>query len=173
LEVRGEKMIEQKIDEIFKILKEYDDRIKELEGLAKGGRLKPVRTSLDEGIKKLAADAGITEEQLKHVFDFEDEDLNLIATVEGNEAEKQFKATICILTALDYCYGKDIIESKILRKKLEKLGISLNNLSTNLAKFANFIVPKGEPGSHNFCYKITLPGKKKGFEIIKSLFGAT
>ncbi|MFH1774527.1 MAG: hypothetical protein ABH874_06175 [Methanobacteriota archaeon] len=166
-------MIEQKIDEIFKILKKHDDRIKELEALAKGGQLKPVEVSLDQGIKKLAADAGITEEQLKHVFDFEEEDLNLIAAIEGNEAEKQCRATICILTALDYCYGKDIIESKILRKKLEKLGISsLNNLSTNLAKFANFIVPKGEPGSPNFCYKITLPGKKKGLEIIRELASA-
>jgi hypothetical protein len=53
------------------------------------------------------------------------------------------------------------------------LGIkSLVNLSTNLSEYKQFILPKGKPKSKEFSYEITLPGIKKGLEIIKELSGA-
>jgi len=168
---------EKEIIEIRKKLEEYDRRIGEIESvLGQGGR-KPteeIGVNIEKGIEKLSGDAGISEEQLRSVFDFEEEDLSLIATVEGkNEAEKQFKATICILTAYHYCYDRDETRSQDLRKKLEWLGIkSLGILSANLAKYKQLIRPKGKSRSPQFAYKITYPGIKKGLEIIKGLASA-
>jgi len=163
-------MIEQKINKISKILEDHEKRIRELENIAKKNRFKPP-ADLNERIKKLFVDVGISEEQLRYVFDFEEDDLNLITSVEGkSEGEKQLSATLCILTGYEYCYGRDTIKSQILRDKLEKLGIrSLANLSTNLSKYPNYIISKGKRKSPNFMYKLTYPGKNEGLRIIKSL----
>jgi hypothetical protein len=168
---------DEEIIEIKKKLEEHEKSIKKLESVLeqeKGKSTKEIGVDIGTVIEKLSKDAGIPEERVRHVFDFEDEDLNLIATVEGkNEDEKQFKATVCILTAYHYCYGRDEIKSQDLRKKLAWLDIkSLVNLSTNLAKYKRFIIPKGKPRSPEFSYKITIPGIKKGLEIIKELSGA-
>jgi len=167
---------DEEIRETKKKLEEHEERIRKLESFLEQKKEKPIKkVGIDIGadIGKLSKDAGINEEQLRHVFDFEKEDLSLIVTVEGkSEIEKQFKATVCILTAYHYCYNSDEIKSQGLRKKLEWLGIkSLVNLSSNLANYKQFVLPKGKPGSPKFSYKITFPGIKRGLEIIKELSG--
>lgn len=168
---------DEEIIKIKKMLEEHEKRIGKLESvLGQEERKPPKEIGLDiEKCIKLSKDAGITEEQLRCVFDFEEVDLSLITTMLGgkNEAEKQFRATASILTTFHYCYNKDEIRSQDLRKKLEWLGIkSLANLSINLANYKQFILPKGKPKSPEFAYKITYPGIKKGLEIIKELASA-
>lgn len=168
---------DEEIIEIKKKLEEHEGRIKKLESFLEHQKERPKKETvagIEEGIEKLSQDTGISKEQLRYVFEFEKEDLVLITAIEGkNESEKQFKATICILTAYHYCYDSDEIKSQDLRKKLQWLGIaSLVNLSTNIAEYKQFILPKGKPKSKEFSYKITLPGIKKGLKIIKELSGA-
>lgn len=167
-------MLNEELMEIKQKLEEHEQRIGKLESFLRQGEGKPTKeisADIERHIEELSKDAGITEEQLRCIFDFEKADLNLITTVEGkNEAEKQFKATVCILTAYHCCYDRDEIRSQDLRKKLEWLGIkSLGNLSVNLANHKLFILPKGKTKSPEFSYKITYPGIKKGLEIIKEL----
>ena len=164
---------DEEIIEIKKKLEEHEKRIRKLE-VEKGKSTKEISVDIERGIEKMSKNARIPEERIRCVFDFDEEDLSLIATVEGkNESEKQFKATVCILAAYHYCYGRDEIKSQDIRKKLEWFGIkSLVNLSTNLSEYKQFILPKGKPKSKEFSYKITLPGIKKGLEIIKELSGA-
>jgi len=167
-------MPDGQIVQIQKKLEEHEERIRKLETLLQTekedarARSQPL---VEAGSQKLSREAGITEEQLRYVFDFEEEDLNLIQPVHGqNEREKQFRASICILTGYHYCYGRDQIRSEELRKKLEWLGLkSLTNLSTNLSRYKMFIVPKGQPRSPTYGYKITLPGIKRAIETIKEL----
>jgi hypothetical protein len=167
-------------DEIMKIKKkliEHEERIIRLESSLEQKKeklIKEVGFDTEASMEKLSKEAGISKEQLRHVFDLEKEDLKLKTTVDGkNWGEKQFKATVCILTAYHYCYSRDEIKSQDLRKKLALLGIrSLENLSSNLAEYKQFILPKGKPKSKNFVYKITYPGIYKGLEIIKELSGA-
>lgn len=170
-------MLNEELMEIKQKLEEHEQRIGKLESFLRQGEGKPTKeisADIERHIEELSKDAGITEEELRCVFDFEKEDLNLITTVEGkNEAEKQLKATICILTAYHYCYGRDEISSQDLRKKLQWLGIkSLQTLSSSLTNYKQLILPKGKPKSPKFAYKITYPGIKKGLEIIKELASA-
>jgi hypothetical protein len=167
-------MSSKEIIEIKKILENHEKRIKEIEtrfGQKEEKPIEKIGVDIEEGIKSLSKEAGINEEQLRNVFDFEKSDLRLITTIGGeNETEKQFKAAVCILTAYHYCYGRDEIKSQELRKKFEWLGItSLVNLSANLAKYKQFLIPKGKLKSPDSGYKITLPGIKEGLKNIKKL----
>lgn len=159
-------------NEILSRIERLEKRVENLE--IKLQQNEPVAISekpYGDRIQQLAANAGLTVDQLKHVFHVTEEDVYLIAAVDGiNEVEKQIKATVAILTTQNYLLGVDEIKSKKLRPKLEKLGIrSLINLSTNLAQRPDLIVPKGEPKSPDFSYQITYPGLRKGLEIIKEL----
>ena len=170
-------MSNEEIIKIKRVLGEHENRIEKLEsilGQEKEKLTKEIGFDIEKDIENLSTDAGITKEQLRCIFDFEKEDLNLITSIEGkSEAEKQFEATICILTAYHYFYGRDETRSQDLRKKLEWLGIkSLGILSANLAKYKQLILPKGKPKSPEFRYKITYPGIRKGLEIIKELASA-
>ena len=166
--------LEEEIAKIKKKLEKHERRIIQLEESLTQKREKKIeKDNFEKKLEKFSIEAKISKEQLRHVFDFEEEGLRLIKTIEGKvESEKQIKATLCILTAYHYCYDSDEIRSQDLRKKLEWLGIgSLVNLSTNLANYKQFIIPKGKPSSSKYSYKITYPGIKRGSEIIKELSG--
>jgi len=165
-------MSSEEITGVKEKLKELEERIGKLEHFLareEGKSVEEPGIATEGCVEKLCEAAGINEDELRCVFDFEEKDLSLIATVEGkSEAVKQFKASVGILTAYHYCYHKDEIMSQDLRKKLEWLGIrSLANLSANLSDYKQLIRPKGKSGSPQFSYKITFPGIKKGLEIIK------
>lgn len=153
------------------ILEGHEKRIEALESILKGKEQPPEITSIDAKIKKICSEISINEEQLKSIFDISENDVRLITEMTGkNESEKQFKATVCILTAYHYLFERDIIKSKDLREKLKWLGIkSLVNLSTNLAKYKKYIISIGKRSSTDYSYKITYPGTKEGLNIIKSL----
>ena len=131
---------------------------------------KRVEIELEKRIEKLAKSASVTIDKLKQIFDFEEDDLILLTVGEETEKEKQVQATLLILTGLSYCYGKREIVVADLKRKLERLGIAaLQNLSTNLSEYPQFVVPKGKRGSRKFGYKITIPGEKEGLTIIRKL----
>ena len=128
-----------------------------------------------DSIKKLAKDANITIDQLRQIFDFEEEDLTLLTEIIGkNEEERQFKATLLMLTGLSYCYGREEILSPDLKERLARLDIrSLTNLSANLRKYRQYILLKGRPGDPRARYKITGPGKRKGLGMILELIASS
>lgn len=120
-----------------------------------------------EYVHKLIKATKIDLNDLELIFDFEDENLELTANITGeSEKEKQFNATICILTALNFCFSKKEISSTDLVRQLEDLGIgSLSNLSPYLNTYKQFIKVDGKTRK----YKIKGPGINKGKEIIKEL----
>ena len=156
--------------ETRKILENHEERIRKLEEfLPKKDLTKKPTRNLEELIKRLSSEIGIEIDCFYNLFFIDDEEILLLVSPKGkNEAEKQFKATIVILTISDYLFGEDFLQSSILNKKLRKLGIgSLVNLSTNLSKFKQFLIPRGKPKSTKFGFQITIPGKKEGIKIMK------
>lgn len=120
---------------------------------------------------KILENTGINKNQLENVFNIEEDDFKVVATINGkNEVERQIKASLIILTAFYYCYGKDEIKSRELVNKLRWLGIkSLGNLSKNLKReeCSQFIIISGK--GNNINYQILNQGLKKGIEIIKEI----
>jgi predicted HAD superfamily phosphohydrolase len=130
-------------------------------------------SSYEQKIEKFAESIGITIEKLKNVveIDFDNQDIFILKPITGkNEEEKQLKSSLIILTIYKNIFGENEIFSQKLRESLKKLGIkSLINLSTNLSKYKQFIIPKGKRSSKKYKYMLTLPGETKGKELIKEL----
>jgi len=166
---------ENEIKKIIKRLEDNEKRIIALEEILRKNKGKPMKKfdiNAEECFQKLSKAVGIDKGKIKYIIDFEESDFFILVNIKGDSAaEKQINATLCILTIYNYCYETKEIESEILKNKLENLGItSLGNLNINLKKFRNFIIPRGKPRSHNFSYKITIPGINRGLEIIKELY---
>ena len=132
---------------------------------------KEEKALIKDSIEKLAQKTDLTVEELKHIFDFEENDVRIIHPVEGKESERQLNATILYLTVYKYCFGLEEIDSGDLRKKLTDLGIgSLVNLSSNLKRYKNYIVHKMSAwGATDTSYRITIPGELRGIKLIKEL----
>lgn len=126
---------------------------------------------LETKIKKLCNDVKIERSDFDSLFFIKGQELTLLIVPEGkNEEEKQLQITLCSLTVQDYLFELDFIKSYDLNVKLKKLGIrSLVNLSTNLKKHKQLLIPEGKSKSRNFGFRITIPGKKRGLDIIKEL----
>lgn len=158
--------------ETKRILENHEERIRKLEEFLPKKDLteKPTR-NLEERIKKISEEIGIETTSFYNLFFIDNEEILLLISPKGkNEAEKQFKATIVILTISDCLFGEDFIQSSSLNKKLRKLGIgSLVNLSTNLSKFKQFLIPRGRSKSKKFGFQITIPGKREGIRLIKEI----
>jgi len=159
-------------EEIEKRFREIEKRLDLLEGAPKEKLKVKTSENLEAKIKRLCEEAEITIENFYHIFFIEDNsDILLLKVPNGkNEAEKQHKISLLLLTASEYLFNQDFMKSSELIKKLEKLGVkSLVNLSTNLSKHRQFFIPRGKPKSKNFGFQITIPGKKEGLNIIKEL----
>ena len=127
---------------------------------------------MDGSIQKLAEKVGMKEEELKHIFEFEERDVRIISQTEGkSESQRQLNATLLYLTVYKFCFGLKEIRSSELRRKLEDLGIhSLVNLSTNLKQNKNCIWHKMDRrGETSTCYRITTPGEIEGLRLIKNM----
>ncbi|MCW1296723.1 MAG: hypothetical protein OH319_03515 [Candidatus Parvarchaeota archaeon] len=161
---------EKEFNELKRRVEKLEEQIKELIGES----TKPILTfSYEEKMTIFAKTIGISLENLRSIIkvDTENYEVFILKPIIGkNEEEKQFKTSLVILTVYKNIFNRDEILSQKLRTILEKHGIkSLINLSTNLSKHKQYIIPKGKPKSSKYKYKLTLPGENKGKELIKEL----
>ncbi len=152
-------------------LKSIDNRLSNIESAipAKGSFNSTDNANQNTGVEKLAHVLQITIDEIYNIISFEGEDnFTFLFEIGGKgEPDKQLRATLCLLTVLYHCFGKDEISSKILNQKLQFWGIkSLSHISNNLKKYKNFLIPKGKAGSSKFSYKITRPGLNEGLKIL-------
>lgn len=129
----------------------------------------------EEGIKKLAKDSRISIEELKTVFDLDDDDFRLVREVNGSTREIHLKSTLLYLTGYKYFYGIDEVPSNELRKQLIIFGIQRDvALSTNLKKFGNYVIhKKGPKGSTKTSYRLSILGLKEGTNLIHDIIKGT
>lgn len=170
-------MTNKDIREILNKLGEHERRINTLERQIKS--FKQSNQNNEEKNKSkfplnFCERANIDENQLGHVFYYEEDNLELVCTIEGkSNVKKQFRGALIILTFYYFWKGIKKIKSQDLRKMLEEAGIeSLGNLSTNLKKtdYKKYIRPDGISGSPEFSYKITEPlGIEEGLKIIRDI----
>jgi len=166
--------MKEEIKAIKKKLEDHEKRISKIEGkIQKGvGEKITMPIGLDQGIKRLAKKAGITEEQVRGIFDFEGEKLTLIKLPEGNEREITQNATLVILLGYKYCFTNEDILAIEIRRNLAENEVSLNNFATHLNKIIHSLIRrKGKQKSAKTNYKLTLPGEVKAKKIINEMIG--
>ena len=127
-------------------------------------------TDLETNIYNFANKLGVNPEQIKHIFDFEDEKLTLLISPGDKKVSiKQQKIALAVLTAYKNCYGQEELVVRELNRNIQYVGLSTGNLSTNLKKIKSEIIMKGKAKSTNMAYKLTAPGEQRGIGIIQEL----
>lgn len=123
-------------------------------------------------VQKLSNLVNVDEDKLEQIINFKKDDFKVMTTIDGEKAiEKQFKATLIILTIYYIVYEKEEISSRELVEHLRWLGTgAYGHLTENLRKeeYKKFIDITGD--GNNLIYKINVNGIQKGKEIIKNLF---
>ncbi len=125
--------------------------------------------SLDQKMFNFAKNCNLTVKELRDVYYVKDDMVYLIASIEGNEAEKQSIATQCILTATELLFDIEWLDSSKLMKCVELSGIEgLYHLARNL-RTRNIFRIRGKGKGKILEYKISNIGKLQSFEIIHDL----
>jgi|GEM_PF-4350895 len=120
----------------------------------------------ESGISKFAKVAGVTEEQLKNIYEFKKDRIYIHKHIEGKDtAERQRTITKLALIANEHVFGIDELSGKKLGDYMQEQGInSSNHLAENL---------KGDKDSGIFVikrsYKLNTLGKASVIGIIKEL----
>ncbi len=163
--------MEEEIKAIKKKLEEHEKRISKIESrLQIISEEEIIPLGLDQGIKNLSKKVGITEEQVREIFDFEKNKLTLIKLPKGEEREITQNATLVILLGYKYSFGNEDVPAKEVRRNLAENEVSLNNFATHLNKIIpSFIRRKGKPKSAKTSYRLTLPGEVKAKKVMKEI----
>lgn len=118
----------------------------------------------ESGLIKLARDAGITEIDLRNIYDLKDGRVYIHKLIDGQaESDKQKKVTKLALIANEYILGKGDLSGKALGAYMRELGIgNMGNLATNL---------KSDSGIYRLgnSYKLNQQGRASALTLIKEL----
>jgi hypothetical protein len=118
--------------------------------------------------EELAKSCGVTIKELDDVISINNDVIQVIAPISGNEADKQIVATQCILITAEVALGQEWVDSTMLRKCLNLSGIGeFDHLARNLRRKSNLIRTRGK--KPNLEYKLFGPGRVSAFQIIKKL----
>ncbi len=120
----------------------------------------------DYRISKLAEAAGITVNQLKDLFQFEEQGPVFIGRVSGTEAEKQFQISRLTMLVFKDVYEQEWVRGSVLWKILKDYGVgSLDNLSANLTSKESEIRAMGQKRGRK--YKLTEIGRQNALVALK------
>lgn len=126
--------------------------------------------SLDQKISDFAKSCNITMRELKDVLYITDDVVYLIAHFEATEAEKQVIAAQCILTAFEFLFNMEWLESSKLMKCIDLSGIGgLDHLARNLRIKSKIFRIQGRGKGKSLEYKISGYGRLQAFQIIHDL----
>ena len=164
-------------DEIVRINKRLDElegRIKKLEKTAsvEGGVEAHKIVTPKDNVTRLAEKAKVSEEDIKQIFDLEDNSLTLVKVIGEDDQERTRNVTLLVLLGYQYLFGIDEVLSIEIKRNVAENRIPVNNFATYL----NEIIPslirrKGKLGSTKTTYKLTTVGEVKARELLKNLAG--
>ncbi len=129
-----------------------------------------VATKPSDGIKRLAQKAGVSEEKIGEIFDFENEILTVVKVIGSNPKEKTQNISLLTLIGHKYFLANNEVAAQEIRRNVAENRIPLENFATYL----NELVPssirrKGKPKSPKTTYRLTVFGEVNARELIKQL----
>lgn len=124
--------------------------------------------TVEERIVRFAKRCNLSVTELRDVIESEEDGPIFIGKIEGTDAEKQVKASQCLLATYENVHQRDWIEASMLSQNLADSGVPLANLARSL-KSQKEIFRKMGKKKKNTKYKLTGLGKKKAYELIRKL----
>jgi hypothetical protein len=131
----------------------------------KGTVKKTGATTLEAKIEEFAAKCDISVEQLKNIYDFQEDKPIYTIPLQENHAENQVLVSRYLLTAYHEVYGKTWVG---LNQVLQEHGIgSLSNLAFNLKKHDDIFRQRGQRKARE--YKLVDAAKQGTFQMIHDI----
>jgi hypothetical protein len=128
-------------------------------------RSKSGTANLGARIEELAAKCTLSVEQLKNIFDFQEDGPLFTVPLHGSHAEKQVLVSRYLLTAYHEAYGKEWVR---LNQILAEHGVgSLDNLAFNLKKHSDMFRQRGRKKASE--YKLADSAERETFHMIHNL----
>jgi hypothetical protein len=127
-----------------------------------------------EKIISIAKEIKITEEELRTIYQLEQNNIHLIRSVKGETIREQhLNYSLLIAFAYRVFYNIENLDSSELRDKLSDAGCpKLVGLSTSLKEYPTLIIhQRGEKGNIYTTYKITQQGMECAKELIRKMTG--
>ncbi len=126
-------------------------------------------TDFDTRITLFAQKCRLTLQELKDVFYIDEKLIYLISPLNVSEEEKQTLASQCILTAYTLLFGKEWLESSLLKNCVDLSGIGeMDHFARNIRKKQIFRV-RGKGKGKLLEYKISGLGRSQTYELIYDL----
>ena len=117
-------------------------------------------------MKVLAKECNISVEKLKRVIEYDDNEFLFIGDLDESDLTKK-RAIVCqcILTAWTRGKGIEWVDNSVLTNCLRKLGINVRNMNRSIDPKKGIFRTDGKKSG--LKYALTIPGWKKGLEILK------
>lgn len=165
---------EQIPDAVKRQLEDHEKRILGLEKiLGEGKKEEPHEIARPKnGIKRLAAKISISEEDIKKIFDLEENSLTLVKVIGEDDKERTKSLTLLVLLGYQYLFGVGEVLSHEIKRNAAENRIPVNNFATYLNEITpSLIRRKGKPGSTKTAYRLTTSGEVEARELLKNLAG--
>jgi len=158
------------IEKIKKQLEEHAGRIQELERILIGERREERHTigKPTEAIKRLAEKAKVSEEDIKKIFDLEENSLTLVKVIGEDNEERTKSLTLLVLLGYKCFFDMNDVLSQEIRRNLAENRVSLSSYSYYLnAITPSFVRRKGKVKSPKTTYRLTTLGEAEAREVLK------
>jgi len=155
------------IEKMKKILEDHEKRIKLLEGTSEESKTsEQIPPHQKEEI--LAKKANVSEENIKKVYDLEENSLTLTKLAGADDREKTKNAALLVLLGYKYFYGKGEVLSQEIRRNVAEHKIPLNNFASYLKEITPSLIRiKGKVRSPKTTYRITTLGEANARDLLK------
>jgi hypothetical protein len=161
--------LEDEITEIKKKLAEHDKRIQQLEKIpVKEIKLAERLIGSKNGLTRLPEKAGVSEENIKKVYDLEHNSFTIVKIFGEDDREKTKNTTLLVLLGYKYIFGNDEVLSQEIRRNVAENKIPLDNFSTHLKQITpSLIRRKGKMRSPKTTYRLTTLGEANAKDLLK------
>jgi len=163
--------LEDEITEIKKKLAEHDKRIQQLEKIpAKEIKVAERIIGSKSGLTRLSEKAGVSEENIKNVYDLEQDSFTIVKIFGKDDREKTQNTTLLALLGYKYLFGNDDALSQEIRRNVAENKIPLDNFSTHLSKITPALIRrKGKTRSPKTKYRLTTLGESNARDLLKKI----
>lgn len=126
-------------------------------------------SNFEKKLDVFAKNCNLSTSDLKDFYYIDDEEIYILPTLTGSDAEKQTIATQCILTSYQMLFGKEWLDSQTLMKCVSDSKVEgMDHFARNMRRRKNILI-RGRGRGTVLEYKITNIGKLETFDILHNL----
>jgi len=126
-------------------------------------------STLEQKFQAFANKCNLSIREMKDIFYIDDDEIHLLQTLTGTDAEKQAIVSQCILTSYQILFEKEWLDSTKLMKSVSDSNIGgMDHFARNMRRRKNILI-RGKGRGTVLEYKITNVGTLETFDIIHNL----